>query len=319
MASNGINEQLNGSTDAVVGKRSGGTVLIVDDSAIDRRIAGSIIEKISGMVTIYAEDGAEALRLIARQEPAVVLTDIQMPGMDGLVLVQNIRELHPRLPVILMTANGSEEMAIHALRAGATNYVPKKVLARELPLTLRHVLELSGVDRRRMKLLGSMERRESSFCLESDPELITPLIHLLQDDLAGMGICDETARMRVGVALQEALSNALYHGNLEVSSDLRQDDEREFYGLADSRRNQAPYQDRRIHVEARLDREAATYTIQDEGPGFDTSKLDRPIDPEDLMRVGGRGMLLIRTFMDAVMHNKTGNRVTLVKRARTKG
>ena len=124
-----------------------------------------------------------------------------------------------------------------------------------------------------------------------------------------MDLCDATARMRVGVALQEALSNALYHGNLEVSSDLRQEDEREFYGLAEIRRKprvalpRAP-----IHVQARIDRDEAIYVIRDEGPGFDTSSLDRPIDPEDLMRIGGRGMLLIRTFMDEVSHNQTGNR-----------
>ena len=59
--------------------------------------------------------------------PAVVLTDLQMPGLDGLALVQEIREKYPRLPVILMTAHGSEDVAILALRAGATNYVPEEV------------------------------------------------------------------------------------------------------------------------------------------------------------------------------------------------
>jgi len=238
--------------------------------------------------------------------------------MDGLTLVQVIREKYPRLPVILMTAHGSEEVAIQALRAGATSYVPKKSLGRELAETLRQVLALSAVDRQLQKLLSSLERRESTFSLENDPNLITPLIHLLQEDLGGMGICDATARMRVGVALQEALSNALYHGNLEVSSDLRQEDERVFYGLADRRRIEEPYRERRIHVHARLDREEAIFTIEDEGPGFDTSSLDRPIDPEDLMRIGGRGMLLIRTFMDEVAFNEQGNRITLIKRGRSR-
>jgi CheY-like chemotaxis protein len=303
--------------DASDGRRVGSTVLIVDDSPIDRRIAGSIVEKFAGLRPTFAGNGEEALESIAREQPAVVLTDLQMPGMDGLALVQNIREKYPRLPVILMTAHGSEDVAIHALRAGAASYVPKKALGRELAETLRHVLDVAGIDRRRQKLLGSMERRESAFRLENDPDLLTPLINLLQDDLGGMGLCDDTARMRVGVALQEAMSNALYHGNLEVSSDLRQDDEREFYAMADRRRAEEPYRRRRISVEARLDRDTAIYTIEDEGPGFDTSSLDRPIDPEDLMRVGGRGMLLIRTFMDEVWHNQAGNRITLVKRART--
>jgi CheY-like chemotaxis protein len=297
---------------------AGSTVLIVDASAIDRRIAGSIVEKFSGLRPSYAGNGQEALESIALEEPAVVLTDLQMPGMDGLRLVQAIRANYPRLPVILMTAYGSEDVAIQALRAGATSYVLKRVLGRELPETLRHVLDVAGVDRRRQKLLGSMERRESAFRLENDPELITPLIQLLQEDLGGMWLCGDSARMRVGVALQEALSNALYHGNLEVSSDLRQEDEREFHALASFRKREQPYRDRRIHIEARIDRDSATYTIEDEGPGFDTSSLDRPIDPEDLMRIGGRGMLLIRTFMDEVSHNEKGNRITLVKRARAK-
>jgi len=296
--------------------RTGSTVLIVDDSSIDRRIAGSIVERCAGMLPSYAEDGESAMDSISRLVPAVVLTDLEMPGMDGLALVKEIREQYPRLPVILMTANGSEEVAIQALRAGATNYVPKKSLGKELAETLRHVLDIARVDRRRQKLLGSLERRESAFRLENDPDLMVPLIQLLQEDLGAMGICDDTARMRVGVVLQEALSNALYHGNLEVSSDLRQDDERAFYHLAERRRSQDPYRDRQILVGVRLEREGATYIIEDQGPGFDTSRLDRPIDPEDLMKVGGRGMLLIRTFMDEVHHNAAGNRITLVKRAR---
>jgi CheY-like chemotaxis protein/anti-sigma regulatory factor (Ser/Thr protein kinase) len=296
--------------------RLASTVLIVDDNSIDRRIAGSIVEKFAGLRPTYADDGQQALDSIAREMPAVVLTDLQMPSMDGLALVQNIRENYPRLPVILMTAHGSEDVAILALRAGATNYVPKKSLGRELAETLRQVLALSAVDRHRQKLLSSLRRRDSTFLLENDPNLIAPLIHLIQEDLGSMGLCDATAAMRVGVALQEALTNALYHGNLEVSSDLRQEDEREFYGLANRRKSEEPYRERHIHVEARLDRESATYAIEDEGPGFDTSNLDKPIDPEDLMRIGGRGMLLIRTFMDEVTHNNSGNKITLVKRAR---
>ena len=310
--------QLGGLSEHPDEPRAATTVLIVDDYIIDRRIAGSIVEKFAGLSPTYAADGQEALDSIARELPAVVLTDLQMPGMDGLALVQGIREKYPRLPVILMTAHGSEEVAIQALRAGATNYVPKKALGRELADTLRQVLDIAGIDRRRQKLLGSMECRESAFRLENDPELITPLIQMLQEDLGGMNICDATVRMRVGVALQESLANALYHGNLEVSSDLRQDDERVFYGLAARRRFEDPYRGRRILIHSHLDRDAATFIIEDQGPGFDTSSLDRPIDPEDLMRVGGRGMLLIRTFMDEVVHNEAGNRVTLVKRSKAR-
>jgi CheY-like chemotaxis protein len=291
------------------------TILIVDDYLIDRRIAGSIVEKFGGLTPTFASNGEEALESIARELPALVLTDLQMPVMDGLALVEGIREKFPRLPVILMTGHGSEEVAIQALKAGATSYVPKKTLGRDLPGTLNQVLSMSAVNRQIQKLLSSLERRESAFKFENDPTLITPLIQLLQEDLGAMDLFDATARVRVGVALQESLTNAIYHGNLELSSDLRQDDESIYYNLATKRRSLEPFHNRRLHVRACVDRESAVYTIEDEGPGFDTSMLDRPIELEDLMRVGGRGMLLIRTFMDEVKFNETGNQITLVKRA----
>ncbi len=290
-------------------------VLIVDDYVVDRRIAGGIVEKITGSKPRYATNGVEALDQIADHLPTVVLTDLQMPEMDGLKLVQEIRDRFPLLPVILMTAYGSEEVAIQALRAGAANYVPKKALARELGDTLHQVLNASAINRDRQRILSTMEHRESRFVIENDPNLISPLINLLQEDLGGMDVCNANARMRVGVALQEALTNAIFHGNLEVSSDLRQEDEKVYYGLAEERRFQSPFRDRKVYVHARFERDEATYIIRDEGPGFDTSSLDRPIELEDLMRVGGRGMLLIRTFMDQVSHNSTGNQITLIKRS----
>jgi CheY-like chemotaxis protein len=294
------------------------TVLIVDDYLIDRRIAGSIIEKFGGLTPTYASNGQEALESIAIEKPAVVLTDLQMPVMDGLALVEGIRKKFPNLPVILMTAYGSEEDAIQALRAGAASYVPKKSLGRDLPSTLEQVLSMSAVNRQIQKLLSSLERRETSFKFENDPNLITPMIQLLQEDLALMDLFDATGRMRVGVALQESISNAIYHGNLELSSDLRQDDERIFYRMAENRRSIEPFRDRRLHVYCSIDRDSASYTIKDEGPGFDTTKLDRPIEPEDLMKIGGRGLLLIRTFMDEVEFNSEGNQITLTKRSITK-
>ena len=99
--------------------------------------------------------------------------------------------------------------------------------------------------------------------------------------------------------------------------DLRQEDERLFYNEAEARRWQEPYISRRIRVIVRVDHHAATFIIGDEGPGFDTSRFNQPIDHEDLVRIGGRGLLLIRTFMDEVAFNAAGNTITMVKRFQT--
>ncbi len=104
-----------------------------------------------------------------------------------------------------------------------------------------------------------------------------------------------------------------FMGTWKWSSDLRQDDERLFEELADARRGQEPYCSRRIHVHVELDREAVRFIVADDGPGFDTAIFDRPPRAEDLHRIGGRGLLLIRTFMDHVSFNSAGNSLTMVK------
>ncbi len=114
---------------------------------------------------------------------------------------------------------------MRALCAGATCYVPKKNLDRDLVRTLQRVLALVDGHRPRQRLLACQTSRSASYEIENDPQLIAPMIVSLQEDMLAFGIGDETARMRAGIALHESLANALYHGNLECSSDLRQDDE----------------------------------------------------------------------------------------------
>ncbi len=289
-------------------------VLLVDDSRLARIAAGRIIQQIKELIIIEARDGDEALELIGRESPAIILTDLEMPRMNGLELVAEIRTFYPQTPVVLMTAHGSEQVAIQALRAGATNYVPKAALAAELLDTLKKVLSISAMERRKLSVKGCLQSREARFQIGNDPELIAPLVELLLEDLSVIETCDSASRMRVGVALHEALTNAVFHGNLEVSSELRQDDERHFYAMAQRRRFITPYRDRRVKVHSTVDRQGARFVISDEGPGFDTTSLLRPIQEEDVLKVGGRGMLLIRAFMDEVRHNDRGNRITMTKR-----
>ena len=81
------------------------------------------------MKVLYAENGREALTRLQEQAPDLVLTDLHMPEMDGLELVVEVRKSCPLVPIILMTAFGSEEIAIQALQKGAASYVPKRNLA----------------------------------------------------------------------------------------------------------------------------------------------------------------------------------------------
>jgi CheY-like chemotaxis protein/anti-sigma regulatory factor (Ser/Thr protein kinase) len=289
-------------------------ILVVDDSLLEQKYVSRILAQQGGWRTTFARNGEEALDAITKVSPSVVLTDMNMPKMDGLTLTEKVREQFPLVPVVLMTGSGSERVAVAALKAGAADYVPKQALSHDLIPVLERVLSVGQAEHRRYRVLQGMTRRSSQFVLENDPSLVPPLVSQFRDDLIEMGLCDLTGATRAGIALEEALLNAVYHGNLEVSSDLRQNGDEAFHKLARERRELAPYSTRRVRITARLTTTSATFVISDEGPGFDVSKIPDPTDPEFLERPSGRGVLLMRTFMDEVRYNTTGNRVTLVKR-----
>jgi CheY-like chemotaxis protein len=296
-------------------------VLVVEDSRTQALAIQMMLEE-AGFTVDVAGNGREALAALDRSErsgdkstyPDVVLTDLEMPEINGLQVVETVRRDYAHLPVVLMTAVGSEEIAVAALQKGAASYVPKRNLQSDIAWTLNNVVAVARAGRDQVRLLECLRQTEMYFELDNDSSLVPTLLGHLDKQGACMKPGDWTERMRVGVALHEALVNAIYHGNLEVSSDLRQEDEKRFYRLVEERRRQSPYRDRRVHVRATLGRDDAVYVVEDQGPGFDPRALPDPTDPANLDRIGGRGLMLIRTFMDHVEHNASGNRITMVKR-----
>jgi CheY-like chemotaxis protein/anti-sigma regulatory factor (Ser/Thr protein kinase) len=295
-------------------------LLIVDDNPGDVQLA-RIHLKDQDLDTEIAEahdgvEGLEHLRRAGPNLPDVVVTDLHMPRMDGLALVEAIRREFPAVPVVLMTAFGSEEIAFRSLQRGAASYVPKRDLREALARTLRQMADLSRTQRQDERLHGILTVTETTYAVENDITLIPPLVRQLGLSYRKMLQADETDQFRLTVALHEALSNAIYHGNLEVGTELRraslEDDA--FYRVAEERRKQPPWCDRRVLLTARISRDEAAFVVRDEGPGFNPATLPDPRDRSNLEKVGGRGVLLIRMFMDEVRHNRAGNEITLIKR-----
>jgi DNA-binding NtrC family response regulator len=110
-------------------------VLIVDDEADVRRMLTDILRAMRYAEPLEVEevpDGQEGLDAVVRQRPDLVLLDLQMPRMDGLALLKQIRDVEPRLPVIVISATQDNKMSSEALRNGAVAYLPK-------PFDSRHV------------------------------------------------------------------------------------------------------------------------------------------------------------------------------------
>ena len=288
------------------------SVLVVDDSAIDRRLAGALLSK-RGHTVDFAGDGREALGKIEGARPDVVVTDLEMPEMNGLQLVEAVRDTFPSLPVVLMTAHGSEQTAMIALRAGAASFVPKRRLADDLADTIDAIVAIS-LDVGRASTVDPLDAREIRYELGPDLQALGDVVGQLESHLLQVGLADETSIVQIAVALREALVNAIVHGNLEVSSSLLEDGGAAFAQTIERRRAEKPYKDRRVSVVARYKPDEVTYVVTDQGPGFDPRTLPDPTDLANLERASGRGLMLIRTFMDEVSFNEKGNEIRMTKR-----
>jgi CheY-like chemotaxis protein/anti-sigma regulatory factor (Ser/Thr protein kinase) len=292
-------------------------VMVVDDSAFQRRLVGEILRERTDWEVSFASGAEHAFAQLSREQPDVILTDLVMPGLDGLELLRLISGRLPEVPVILMTSFGSEDVALKALRAGAASYIPKVHLRRDLIETVNNVLSVAVATRRRRSAVQCLKVHESSYELENDVRLVSPLIRLIGEDLDKFGGLDRSSTIRTGVALHEALTNACHHGNLEIGSEARDTNDLNYYDLVEERRRTEPFASRRVRLDIRIDRSSVVFTIRDEGPGFDTSRFAEPRISDDSTQRGGRGFVLIRSFMDEVWFNAKGNEIAMTKRFST--
>lgn len=116
--------------------------LVVDDSAAMRRQLGVALHRVSGLQTVEAADGAEAVRRLASGTFDILITDINMPVLDGLKLISLVRGggPHQRIPVVVITTEGAEADRRRALNLGADAYLVKPVQASQVADTVQRLL-----------------------------------------------------------------------------------------------------------------------------------------------------------------------------------
>jgi DNA-binding NtrC family response regulator len=115
-------------------------ILVVDDDESLRRITQMQLEE-AGYDVLKASNGNEALTLIEEEAPALVITDLKMPGLSGLELLKQVRESYPHTTVLMITAFGTVQTAVEAMKAGAYDYITKPIDYEELVLVVNRAME----------------------------------------------------------------------------------------------------------------------------------------------------------------------------------
>jgi len=136
------------------------SILVVDDDRAMREMLQSMLES-AGLEARAASSAVEALAMLKDVDFDVVLSDIRMPGRDGLELLGEIRERRPDTPVVLMTAFGSIDSAVQAMRAGAFDYVPKPFKRDEVLVVLERAFEHRELANENRRLRATLDRSRS--------------------------------------------------------------------------------------------------------------------------------------------------------------
>jgi len=150
-------------------------VMVVDDKEMMRDSVGSTLRR-AGFDVVAANGGQEALKLAADRRPDAMVTDLKMPGMTGIDLLEKIRELDDELPVILMTAFGAIETAVQAIRLGAFDYITKPFEGDELVIAVKRAIRHGKVVRENAVLRASSPEREVAGVDEVEPHGVDRII-----------------------------------------------------------------------------------------------------------------------------------------------
>jgi DNA-binding response OmpR family regulator len=271
-------------------------ILIVDDDIDVHRILRVALEA-PGRWIDSAYDGLAGLRSVEAQPYDLVMTDLNMPGLDGMALIEQIHTLRPEARVLVMTAANTPENIIRAIHEQAFAYFSK-------PFTINAVMDM--VER----ALTSSSSHDDIEVISARPnwlglqlrckmETADRILQFLREMGTGLPASEQE---NVATAFREILLNAIEHG-----------------GGSDP--------DKRVTIAYVRTQKAVFYYVRDPGRGFSLQELphaavsnpvESPFEHTEVrerlgMRPGGFGILMTRQLVDELIYNEKGNEVLLIK------
>lgn len=297
-------------------------VLSVEDQEPLRNALVLLLESVGAEVKT-AVDGQDGLDVLKRgYRPDVLLVDNHMPVMDGITFIQKVKK-HPNyrdISVVFLSAQYESESIITALRFGAIDYITKPYDPEDLFKRLERAYQIG----QQLHLASTVDAQYRGLKKNWDLMVSLPYVQFNLTKIEEIesasrflaGNLPEECQAQVTVGLLEALSNGIIHGNLGISSKIRE----EKNGYANlqhelvRRATLAEYKDRKMTVERSITEDEVSYTVSDEGEGFDIQTVVDPRKPENVVKKTGRGILLMKVYFDIVEYNDKGNSVVLKKK-----
>ena len=257
-------------------------ILIVDNNDELRVLLEQTLGNLGHEVVVTGER-EQALGRDDLESFDLIISDLSEAEVNG----KAVSEFHRKHLVTPLGEQFHTPGVIKAFKVGAANYPRSPYNHDELRAIVEQTLAQKLLYLDDPSVLSHFHEK-IEFELPSDLGLMNGVLEYLQERVAKLGLI-QPDRSNLFVALDEAFVNAVKHGNKNDPTKL-------------------------LKITAELSPQEASFTVEDEGQGFDIHQIPDPCDPANLFRTSGRGVLLIYNIMDEVEYNAQGNRVKMVKR-----
>lgn len=263
-------------------------VLLVDDENSILTLFGEVLEREGYGVTL-AESGEKGIEKFKADAFDVVISDLYMPGISGIDFLEEVRRLDNRIPFIIITGYGSVETTIDALKKGAFDYITKPINMDEISPILKKAVNLRRETVYSESLSHLIENR-FKVCIPGRIEFVETVLSEVEKISRVVGYKGERFYMNIKNAIYEGALNAIIHGNKMDKN-------------------------KKICIDAVITGARLEINIADEGIGFDPHQYLKATEYGSFSVTKGKGIFLIRSVMDEISYNKTGNKLTIVKYA----
>ena len=270
-------------------------ILVVDDDpALHDLIKAALASE--GHTLLHASSGPDGLAMLARAPVSLALIDYVMPGMDGVEFLQRLRREHPALKAIMMTAFGTPDAVLGALRKGVCDFLVKPFTLADLRTAV--ITALDETPQLQIEVISAQPHwvQLRVPCDLAAVPILQKLLTQLKADLP------EDTREAIAYAFREMLNNAIEHGGKLDASKF-------------------------VEVLCVRLKSAIIYWIKDPGEGFNPAELEHaavnnPVgDPfrhvsvrdEKGLRAGGFGILMVNQLVDELVYNERRNEVMFIK------
>ncbi len=281
--------------------------LIIDDEESICEILKLYLEnkKIS---TTYELNITDGIKTFKEKDFDIVFIDNHLPDGSGLDAIKKGAFRSKNSYIVLITGYLNGDIIVKTIKSGVNAFISKPFKFEEIEATLFKALEYTSSKYNIKDAANLITEFQINMAIDNNPSIVKSVCKIITENVIRAGFFDD--EFNITLALTEIIHNAIYHGNLELDSSLKDESFTKFNNMALERMSLSPYKERKVYLSVFFDQDTLQITVEDEGKGFDWRKIDFNLS---LMSVHGRGLFLTKKLFNNISWNEKGNKIILTK------